>query len=152
MFSESVLVKKSITVLMQATSADRRRRARVWPRRPPLPGVGDTFLRPKNVQSREAPPRVVSDAPVPVPPVPQDSAGCRPTAAAQLQAAAVQVGGRAGRGLGGTGLPSRRPRPADGNHQPFLALVSGHRREWRQQTNTLNLAVWRRVAWAWVWA
>lgn len=90
---------------MQATSADRRRGARVcvWPRRPPL--WETIFQRPKECPiAGRLLLEVVSDAPMLVPPVPQASAGC-PTAAAQLETAAVQAG-RRGVGWAGRGCPA----------------------------------------------
>ncbi|MPC20337.1 hypothetical protein E2C01_013277 [Portunus trituberculatus] len=40
-------------------------------------------------------------------------------------------------------------RPVDGNHQPFLALVSVYRQEWRQQRqNSASLTVRYWAAWA----
>ncbi|KAK8386674.1 hypothetical protein O3P69_017851 [Scylla paramamosain] len=118
--------------------------ARLLPRRPPLPLRGKQLSKDLNncpIAGRLLS-HLVKDTPIFVPPVLQQ-ASPRP----QFR------GDRPGRWGVWAGRARARPpgglRPADGNHQPFLAHVSVYRQEWRQQRqNTASLTVRYWAVWA----
>lgn len=140
MISEFVLVEKSITVLVPATPGGGGRGAAPAPPAITAP-AWETQLS-KDLKSCPIAgrflPQLIKDTPIFVPPALQTSAGY-PKATTQIETA-VQAGGVCGRVKAGQVRPAV-PALLMVIAKPFLALVSVHRREWRQQRQNIIVSL-----------